>query len=64
MAIHAAQGIMKAHWKSSDFAEMLWRPMRFTAEDAEWIRNGLRLRRQTEAARKKAAAGGPIAPAL
>jgi hypothetical protein len=45
--MHSAKGIMKAHWTSSDFAEMLWRPMRFSAEDTEWIRTGMRLRRQT-----------------
>lgn len=62
--LHSAKGIMKAHWTSSDFGEMLWRPMRFSAEDAEWIRLGMRLRRQTAKPRTTAEAREGGAPML
>jgi hypothetical protein len=35
---HAQNGLMKAHWTASDYAQMAWQPLAFAAEDVERIR--------------------------
>jgi hypothetical protein len=54
--MHSAQGIMKAHWSEGDYAQMMWRPMLFRADDTERIQAGLRVRRQGAASRAAAKA--------
>jgi hypothetical protein len=38
---HAGSGVMKAHWDSSDFSQMTWQPLPFTADDIDLIQRGL-----------------------
>jgi hypothetical protein len=38
---HSSQGLMKAHWTSSDFARMFYRPLPFLPVDEDAIRRGL-----------------------
>jgi hypothetical protein len=38
---HSETGVMKAQWDSSDFSQMTWKPLRFTADDADLIQRGL-----------------------
>lgn len=38
---HAETGVMKAHWTQSDYVEMSRRPLPFTPQDVELIRQGL-----------------------
>jgi hypothetical protein len=45
IATHSEQGIMKSQWTALDFGQMLWRPMCFSAVDAERIQTGLQARR-------------------
>jgi hypothetical protein len=41
---HSDFGIMKAHWDTEDYHQMMLAPLRFTDEDLQLIRNGLRSR--------------------
>ena len=41
---HSATGLMKAHWTTSDFCEMLHKPLHFTAEDLILLYHGLATR--------------------
>ena len=41
---HSAQGIMKAGWGPDDYVQMKWKPLAFTAEDIDLIRDGLAAR--------------------
>jgi hypothetical protein len=43
-ARHSASGIMKAHWDTPDFQEMLFQKLAFTAEDVDSIHEGLAAR--------------------
>lgn len=43
VAQHAKTGVMQAHWTSDDMAAMRMRPLQFTAEDGEQIRQNLHL---------------------
>jgi hypothetical protein len=47
---HSESGIMKPHWTLQDVRSMRWRPLEFTDEDTQLIRNGL-ARRENGAAR-------------
>jgi hypothetical protein len=38
---HSATGVTKAHWTVAEFAFMIFRPLRFTAEDVRLILAGL-----------------------
>ena len=38
---HSASGVMKANWDNSDFSQMSWQTLPFTAEDIALIRRGL-----------------------
>jgi hypothetical protein len=38
---HSDSGVMKARWTEADYAQMLFRPLSFEAEDTEWIHAGL-----------------------
>jgi hypothetical protein len=42
---HADRGIMKAQWNAKDLAEMIFRPLPFTQDDAELIREGIPARK-------------------
>jgi hypothetical protein len=44
---HADRGIMKAQWSARDLAQMTFRPLSFTREDAELIREGIPARKHT-----------------
>jgi hypothetical protein len=49
VARHSAEGVMKAHWTEDDFAEMSFKPLRFTEEDITLIHYGFeRLARRAE----------------
>ena len=50
---HSATGVMKAHWDSTDYNQMLLAPLVFAAEDLEMIRRGL------EAREARAKSGSP-----
>ena len=41
---HSATGVMKAHWKGPDFADMSARPWDFTPEDVDLMRRGMSAR--------------------
>jgi len=41
---HSDFGIMKAHWNTDDYHQMMHAPLGFTEEDLQLIRNGLRSR--------------------
>ncbi|PWU08620.1 MAG: hypothetical protein C5B51_07515 [Terriglobia bacterium] len=41
---HSPTGIMKARWDKNDYADMVWRPLPFTATDIFLIQLGLKLR--------------------
>jgi hypothetical protein len=38
---HSECGVMKAHWDSSDFSQMTWKPLPFTDDDIDLIQRGL-----------------------
>jgi hypothetical protein len=38
---HSESGVMKAQWDSNDFAQMTWKPLPFTDDDADLIQRGL-----------------------
>jgi hypothetical protein len=38
---HSEEGVMKAHWDERDHIEMNWKPLPFTAEDADLIQRGM-----------------------
>jgi hypothetical protein len=38
---HSASGVMKANWDNSDFSQMSWQTLPFTAEDIALIQRGL-----------------------
>ena len=42
---HSATGIMKAHWDSNDYRQMLRAPLTFAPEDVEMIQRGIEARR-------------------
>ena len=44
LTAHEYFGIMKAHWDTEDYHQMMLAPLRFTDEDLQLIRNGLRSR--------------------
>jgi hypothetical protein len=44
---HSAEGVMKAHWTSSDIMNMGWKPLPFGPEDIELIHRGLANRAAT-----------------
>lgn len=49
VARHSQEGVMKAHWTQSDYTDMSFRPLTFTAEDITLIHYGLqRLARRGE----------------
>jgi hypothetical protein len=41
---HSDAGIMKAHWRDNDFAEMRYGDLTFTAEDIRLVQEGLKIR--------------------
>ena len=41
---HSESGIMRAQWTSQDYADMVWRPLSFTADDIRLIHSGLVVR--------------------
>jgi hypothetical protein len=41
---HSESGVMKAQWDSSDFSQMTWQPLPFTAADVDLIQRGLNAR--------------------
>jgi hypothetical protein len=49
---HSATGIMRAHWDSNDYNQMLIAPMSFAAEDIEMIRSGIEARARSSSSRE------------
>jgi len=39
---HASEGVMKAHWTTSDYIQMAQGPLPFMSLDKQSIRNGLK----------------------
>jgi hypothetical protein len=38
---HSAEGVLKAHWTTTDFSRMSWKPLKFADEDIVLIHLGL-----------------------
>jgi hypothetical protein len=56
---HSAEGVLKAHWTTTDFSQMCWKPLKFADEDVVLIHLGLEKRAARRYARLNTAAGQP-----